>query len=82
MNSTVSILILLTRLHNKAHPVELLNCDNLSLEIVVKKFVVGTEPENFLLLYVTHDELLHLLIGQPAILIEQPYLLKVSVCIL
>lgn len=82
MNTAVSILILLTRLHDKAHPVEFLNCDDLSLEIVVEKFVVGAEPENLLLLDVTHDELLHLLIGQLAILVEQPYLMKVSLRIL
>lgn len=82
MRPAISFLILLTRLNDKAHSVKLFNCNNLSLEIVVEKIVVRTEPENFLLFYVAKDKLLHLLFGELTILEEHPYLLEVSLRVL
>ena len=45
------------------------NCNELSLEVVLEKFIVRTEPEDLLICQMVDDEFLHLCVVDLAVLI-------------
>lgn len=52
------------------HSVHVLNRDEVFLEVVIKELIIAAECEDLLLLELAHDQLLHLLVGQTALLVH------------
>ena len=62
-------LILASRLLEHLKSVQVLHCDQVLLEVLVLKVIVGAEAENLLLLKLAHQDLLHLAMGKLSIVV-------------
>ena len=60
----------LSRLLEYAHPVQVLDSDELLLEVVTEELIEGAEAEDTLLLELAHQDLLHLFVRQFAVVVE------------
>lgn len=52
------------------HSVHIFDRNEIFLEVVIKELIIAAECEDFLLLELAHDQLLHLLVGQTALLVH------------
>lgn len=72
--------VLLSRLLEDSESVEIFDCDEWLLEVVSLEVVEVAEAEYLLLLKLPHQDLLHLLVGQLAVVVE-PHGLDVAIVI-
>jgi hypothetical protein len=57
-------------LYHLVHPIHVLNCDQVLLEVIVEELVVTTECKDLLLFELPNDQLFHLLVGQAPLIVH------------